>query len=55
KDALARHYIGRFGQPSDIANMAHWLASDDASYITGQMFTVDGGLTAASPVNPALF
>jgi meso-butanediol dehydrogenase/(S,S)-butanediol dehydrogenase/diacetyl reductase len=55
KDALARHYIGRFGQPSDIANMAHWLGSDDASYITGQMFTVDGGLTAASPVNPALF
>jgi len=55
KDALARHYIGRFGQPSDIANMAHWLASDDASYTTGQMFTVDGGLTAASPVNPALF
>ena len=55
KDALARHYIGRFGQPSDIANMAHLLASDDASYITGQMFTVDGGLTAASPVNPALF
>ena len=55
KDALARHYIGRFGQPSDIANMAQWLASDDASYITGQMFTVDGGLTAASPVNPALF
>lgn len=55
KDALARHYIGRFGQPSDIANMALWLASDEAAYATGQMFTVDGGLTAASPVNPALF
>ena len=55
EDALARHYIGRFGQPSDIANMALWLASDDAGYATGQMFTVDGGLTAASPVNPGLF
>lgn len=55
KDALARHYIGRFGQPIDIANMALWLTSDDASYATGQMFTVDGGLTAASPVNPGLF
>ena len=55
KDALARHYIGRFGQPSDIANMALWLASDDAGYATGQMFTIDGGLTAASPVNPTLF
>jgi len=31
------------------------LASDDAAYTTGQMFTVDGGLTAASPINPALF
>lgn len=55
KDALARHCVGRFGQPSDIANIALWLASDDASYATGQMFTVDGGLTAASPVNPGLF
>jgi meso-butanediol dehydrogenase/(S,S)-butanediol dehydrogenase/diacetyl reductase len=55
KDALARHYIGRFGQPGDIASMALWLASDDANYATGQMFTIDGGLTAASPVNPGLF
>ena len=55
KDALARHHVGRFGQPSDIANMALWLTSDDAGYATGQMFTIDGGLTAASPVNPTLF
>jgi len=54
-DALARHYIGRFGQPSDIANMAFWLASDESAYATGQTFTVDGGLTASSPLNPSLF
>ena len=54
-DALARHAAGRFGQPADIANAVAWLASDDAAYITGQCFTVDGGLTAASPLQPGLF
>lgn len=54
-DALARHATGRFGQPSDIAAMAIWLASDEASFATGQLFTVDGGMTAASPTNPGLF
>lgn len=55
KDALARHPVGRFGVPSDIANMALWLASEESRFVTGQMFTVDGGLTAASPLNPSLF
>ncbi len=54
-DALARHPAGRFGQPQDIAAMAVWLASDDAAFVTGQCFTVDGGMTAASPLNPGLF
>ncbi len=54
-DALARHVAGRFGEPEDIANMALWLASDESSFATGQLFTVDGGLTAASPLNPNLF
>ena len=54
-DALARHPAGRFGSPADIAAMAVWLASDDAAYATGQIFTIDGGMTAASPLNPALF
>ena len=54
-DAIARHPVGRFGQPADIAAMAAWLASDEAGFATGQMFTVDGGMTAASPVNPGLF
>ena len=54
-DAIARHPAGRFGQPEDIAAMAVWLASDEAGFATGQMFTVDGGMTAASPLNPGLF
>jgi NAD(P)-dependent dehydrogenase (short-subunit alcohol dehydrogenase family) len=38
--------LGRWGQPEDIANMALFLASEDSSFITGQFFVVDGGLTA---------
>lgn len=54
-DALARHPVGRFGAPEDIANAVAWLASDQASYISGTCVTVDGGMTAASPLNPGLF
>lgn len=55
KDALARHPVGRFGAPADIAAMAVWLASDEAGFASGQLFTVDGGMTAASPLNPGMF
>ncbi len=55
KDAIARHAVRRFGNPEDIASMAIWLASDEAGFASGQMFTVDGGMTAASPLNPGLF
>jgi len=55
RDALARHPVNRFGKPADIAAIAVWLASDDASFATGQLFTIDGGLTASSPLNPGLF
>ncbi len=54
RDALSRHAMRRFGKPEDIANMALWLASDGSSFATGQCYTIDGGLTAASPLNPAL-
>ncbi|WP_371226292.1 SDR family NAD(P)-dependent oxidoreductase [Roseovarius sp. 2305UL8-3] len=54
-DALARHPAARFGEARDIAAMAVWLASDEASFATGQLFTIDGGMTAASPINPGLF
>ena len=53
-DALARHPVRRFGRPADIAAMAVWLASDEAAFATGQLFTIDGGMTAASPIQPGL-
>jgi meso-butanediol dehydrogenase/(S,S)-butanediol dehydrogenase/diacetyl reductase len=55
RDALARHAAGRMGTPEDIANIVAWLASDQAGFVTGQCFTCDGGLTAASPLQPRLF
>lgn len=55
RDALARHPAGRFGQPADVARLAVWLASDEAAFVTGQCYTIDGGLTAASPLRPDLF
>ncbi len=50
--AIAKHPIRRLGQPTDIASIAVWLASDEAGFATGQFFTVDGGLTAGSPISP---
>jgi NAD(P)-dependent dehydrogenase (short-subunit alcohol dehydrogenase family) len=55
RDALARHPVGRFGEPAAVANAVAWLASAEARYVTGQCFTVDGGLTVASPLDPGLF
>jgi 3-oxoacyl-[acyl-carrier protein] reductase len=43
--AAASIAMGRFGTPEDIAAAAAFLASDDASYITGQVIAVDGGMT----------
>lgn len=39
-----RHPLGRFGTPQDMATAATYLASDEASWITGQVLGVDGGL-----------
>lgn len=40
------HPLGRFGQPSDIANMAVYLASDESMWVTGAALPVDGGYLA---------
>jgi NAD(P)-dependent dehydrogenase (short-subunit alcohol dehydrogenase family) len=43
---VAQHPIGRLGQPQEIANLIAFLCSDQASFITGSYYTVDGGYTA---------
>ena len=40
--------LGRIGKPVDIANAALFLASDEASFATGAVFVIDGGLTAGN-------
>ena len=43
---VARQPIGRLGTPEDIASMVRYLCSDEASFVTGSVMTIDGGWTA---------
>jgi 2-keto-3-deoxy-L-fuconate dehydrogenase len=43
----ARQPIGRLGQPQEIASMVRYLVSGEAAFISGSLFTIDGGWTAA--------
>jgi NAD(P)-dependent dehydrogenase (short-subunit alcohol dehydrogenase family) len=47
---IAAHAIGRLGHPEEIASVAVWLASDEASFVTGEAIVADGGLRARSPL-----
>lgn len=40
------HPMRTYGQPQDIANLVNWLASDEARYASGQLWVIDGGLSA---------
>jgi len=43
----ARSPMNRMGTPAEIANVILWLASDEASFVTGAMYVVDGGAIGA--------
>jgi NAD(P)-dependent dehydrogenase (short-subunit alcohol dehydrogenase family) len=43
---VGNHPIGRIGTPADVARSILHLSCDDASWVTGSVFTIDGGLTA---------
>lgn len=43
---VARQPVGRLGSADEVARAALYLASDDAAFVTGTAFTIDGGLTA---------
>jgi 3-oxoacyl-[acyl-carrier protein] reductase len=48
-DSMVEHTpIGRMGEPEDIANAYAWLASDQASFVTGTCLSVDGGLVTGT-------
>lgn len=46
KTLVGMHPMGRLGNPNEVAELALWLASDKASFVTGSYYNVDGGYLA---------
>ena len=46
EEARRVHPLRRYGTPEDMANLANWLAGDEARYASGQLWVLDGGLSA---------
>ena len=47
---MERHPVGRLGRPEDVAGLVLWLANSEASFVSGNLFTIDSGLTAQTPI-----
>ena len=45
-EARRVHPLRRWGTPEDMANLVNWLAGDEARYASGQLWVLDGGLSA---------
>ncbi|MER9732955.1 glucose 1-dehydrogenase [Mesorhizobium sp. M0217] len=50
RELLAMHPVGRLGEPTDVGNLAVWLASEESSFVTGQVYVTDGGRTKKLPL-----
>lgn len=48
--SLELHPLGRFGKPGDIASAIRWLLDPEQSWVTGQVFGIDGGITGVRPL-----
>ena len=45
--------LGRPGQPKEVANLVSWLVSDEARYVTGVSYLIDGGMAIQVVTRPA--
>lgn len=50
EDLYRMHPAGRIGEPEDVGKLAVYLASDDSSFVTGQVIVIDGGRTSKLPL-----
>ena len=50
RELMMMHPVGRLGEPRDVGNLAVWLASDESSFVTGQVYVIDGGRTKKLPL-----
>jgi NAD(P)-dependent dehydrogenase (short-subunit alcohol dehydrogenase family) len=44
--SIAMHPLGRIGEPDDVASLITWLVSEESSWVTGQVWSIDGGLAS---------